>query len=192
MKEYYRKKGLKEIEEEAIDTESVRKELEITRKELEILKNDEKVNRYLKMIQDYEDLNRKRKKAINIMQKKLDGLYLSCTHDIWYYEGNHKTTFEDCVISRYRDIPTSNYKYICLECGLEIMRRDEEDFDKENIVLKNKEKETIQDKGYDYYRQLYFELLCKYNSEEAIKIIMNLFNRDLEEKSIQRSLRKEA
>lgn len=174
VKEYYRNEGLKELAEKNINIAKIKNQLNSLQIELDELTSDENVKKFIKAKEIEEQLTSQRKIGLEAMKKQIQGLYLRCNHEIWYYQGCTNTTMEKIYLPSYQNRCVTEHKYICLECGYEIKRRDALAFEMENRVLKN-QGEIAKEKGYEYYSNLYFELLCTYPAPLAIEKIQALF-----------------
>lgn len=169
MKEYYRQKALEEMAKEKLDIEKIKDALTKEKELLEILKQDEKVRAYIKAEEEKRKLEQSYQQTITLMKQQLEGLYLKCSHDIWFYMGEEVEMLSDMLLRKYNNKKIIFHKYKCLECGLEIKRKDKTAFQNENIVLQPEDKSID---NYDYYKELFLSLLCKNETPKSIQIIM--------------------
>ena len=111
---------------------------------------------------------------------------MKCDHDIWMYRRSHHEKshylpypYDDYTIeydNKNESGDTFKYnEYLCLDCGKTVKTSDWSDFENNNFVLKNTNKDYL---GWYYYYNLYCQLLYKYNAEEAQEKLIEQFNKD--------------
>jgi len=102
-----------------------------------------------------------------------------CSHDIWIYLGSYGLLLDPqgehdiYYLCEEDDEKFSHNKYFCLECGKTICLENWQQFEKDNLVLKNKD-----DRNGEKYQQLYYQLLYQYEVSKSRDMVINEFNKN--------------
>lgn len=187
MKEYQREHAILEIAKKINE----KKSLVAKKNELEELKKDPAVVKYLNLLNEIKAIEEKYKyhnteeKIVDNVFRKLIEKDFKCSHEIWLYEGSYYLSIDmlhehdHWCRKKYENLPVRKgdfvYKhntYICLECGKKIETKDWENFEKNHLVLKNRDEYIY---VYDYI-SLYYQYLYQMPIKEAQEKIIREFN----------------
>ena len=186
MTEQERKIVIKRIEDDLADVELLKSK----EKRKEELEQKPEVKEYLENLEQIKKLNDKlnvfnneedmiKYEFIWAFQSRIKGKDFSkCPHDIWLYTGSYNLIIdprgEHNHYNLVFDETAKNFdynEYCCLECGKTVQEKNWQEFEKNHLVLKNRDY-----RFGDEYSNKYFKLLYEKNSiEEAQKEIINSF-----------------
>lgn len=195
MKEFERLEIIKKIEEDIKIQELLQNKI----KELEELEKNPVIINYINLKKEILELKKQQKPFGSGSQEKMVNFEFSkalgsneqektieCNHDIWLYDGSYEiywNIYHDNVYDiRCENEESPNFihnKYVCLECS-EVFYASPSEwqiFEESHYVLKDRNNFNIRK-----YRERYYQLLFKYNIEDAKRIIQEEFEKGIHHK----------
>ena len=147
MKEVERLQVVSRIKRNIFNMNAIKK----TNSKIKKLTKDEKVAEYIKLKEELELLKDRQRMFTKSDKRIIESEFAisfqtqECNHEIWIYTGSYKIAYDSkskygySLICDNEDSEDFKYnKYVCLECGREVIIENWQDFENSNHVLKNR------------------------------------------------------